>query len=256
MSALALTLSQARYVNKAFWRNPSRAFFTFALPLMFLVIFTSLLGNGTERIGSVVVKESTYYVAAMASYAVLQACYSNLAVAITAQRDAGILKRIDGTPLPKRSFMGSRVLHSVLVALILVAITAVFGRVLYHATIPTGASLFEFVVMLAVGAAAFCALGLAVTALIPNADAAVPVVMGTMLPLSFLSGIFIPFGNRTPGWLMWVAKIFPVWHFARGMLAGFVGLPFDWTDVWVVAAWGAVGLVFAVAKFSWAPRTK
>ncbi len=43
MNALTLTFSQVGYVNKAFWRNPSRAFFTFAFPLMFLVIFTSLL---------------------------------------------------------------------------------------------------------------------------------------------------------------------------------------------------------------------
>ena len=37
---------QSRYVNKAFWRNPASAFFTFAFPLMFLVIFTALLGRG------------------------------------------------------------------------------------------------------------------------------------------------------------------------------------------------------------------
>jgi ABC-2 type transport system permease protein len=44
MSAIGLTVSQVRYVNKTFWRNPARAFFTFAFPLMLLVIFTSLLG--------------------------------------------------------------------------------------------------------------------------------------------------------------------------------------------------------------------
>ena len=47
MSAVTMTASQVRYVNKAFWRNPASAFFTFAFPLMFLVIFTSLLGHGT-----------------------------------------------------------------------------------------------------------------------------------------------------------------------------------------------------------------
>ncbi len=47
MNAPALTASQVRYVNKAFWRNPESAFFTFAFPLMFLVIFTALLGHFT-----------------------------------------------------------------------------------------------------------------------------------------------------------------------------------------------------------------
>ena len=73
MSAAALTLSQARYVNQAFWRNPARAFFPFAFPLMFLVIFTSLLGNGTVHIGALAAKESTYYVASMAAFGVITA---------------------------------------------------------------------------------------------------------------------------------------------------------------------------------------
>ena len=47
MSAVTMTASQVRYVNKSFWRNPASAFFTFAFPLLFLVIFTSLLGHYT-----------------------------------------------------------------------------------------------------------------------------------------------------------------------------------------------------------------
>jgi ABC-2 type transport system permease protein len=45
MSAAGQALRQFRFTNKAFWRNPASAFFTFAFPLMFLVIFTSLLGS-------------------------------------------------------------------------------------------------------------------------------------------------------------------------------------------------------------------
>src|SRR6266516_755015 len=40
---VALTSRQVRYTNRAFWRNPQAAFFTFAFPLMFLVIFAVLL---------------------------------------------------------------------------------------------------------------------------------------------------------------------------------------------------------------------
>ena len=252
---VTLTFSQFRYVNKAFWRNPSRAFFTFAFPLMFLVIFTALLGNGTVHIGAMSVKASTYYVAAMASFGVITACYSNIAMTLAFQRDNGILKRIDGSPLPSSSFLGSRVLHALFVAVLLVAITAGFGRAFYGAELPNGVLLLRFLVMLVVGAMAFCALGLAVTAVIPNADAAPAIVNASILPLLFLSGIFIPFGNGTPTWIMWIARIFPVRHFAAGMQAGFIGTPFDWTDVIVVAAWGVAGLVLAIRFFSWDPRS-
>ena len=255
MSTVALTANQFRYVNKAFWRNPSRAFFTFAFPLMFLVIFTSLLGNGTIHIGSLSVRASTYYVAAMASFGVVTACYSNIAMTLAFQRDTGVLKRIDGSPLPAGSFLGSRVVHALFVAVLLVGITAAFGRAFYGAQIPSGMGLVRFLVMLVVGATAFCALGLAVTAVIPNADAAPAIVNASILPLLFLSGIFIPFGNDTPTWIVWIARIFPVRHFASGMQAGFIGTPFDWTDVLVVAAWGVAGLLLAVRYFSWEPRT-
>lgn len=253
MNAISLTIAQTNYVNKSFWRNPSRAFFTFAFPLLFLVIFTSLLGNNIVHIGSMDVKSSTYYVAAMASFGVITACYTNIGISIPFQRDAGILKRIDGSPLPKPAFMSSRVLHALLVAVLLVVITSAFGRAFYGAHIPSGVPLVQFLVMLVVGAASFCALGLAITAFVPNADAAAPIVQATILPLLFISGIFIPFGNNTPSWIVWISKIFPVRHFALGMQAGYVGTPFKWTDVVIVAVWGLAGLIVAVRRFKWEP---
>lgn len=256
MTTLRLTGVQLRYVNKAFWRNPASAFFTFAFPLMFLVIFTALLGHGTVRVSPVtVVDTSTYYVAAMASFGVISACYTNIAISVSFQRDTGVLKRTNGTPLPSSAFLGARMLHALLVGILLVVITAGFGRLLYSASIPTGLTLLRFLVMLLVGAASFCALGFAITAVIPNADAAPAIVNASILPLLFLSGVFIPLGSNAPAWIVWIARIFPVWHFAKGMQAGFLGTAFSWTDVVIVAAWGLAGLLASVRFFSWEPRT-
>jgi ABC-2 type transport system permease protein len=256
MNGAALTASQVRYVNKAFWRNPASAFFTFAFPLMFLVIFTALLGHGTVHLSPTrTVNTSTYYVAAMASFAVITACYTNIAINVSFQRDTGILKRTNGTPLPSTIFLGARMVHALFIAVLLVLITAAFGRAFYGADIPTGITLLRFLVMLLVGAASFCALGFAITAVIPNADAAPAIVNASILPLLFLSGIFIPLGSDAPAWIVWIARIFPVRHFADGMQAGFLGTTFHWTDVLVVAAWGLGGLLFSVRYFSWEPRT-
>jgi len=254
VNTLRLTGVQLRYVNKAFWRNPASAFFTFAFPLMFLVIFTALLGHYTVQIGSRTINTSTYYVASMACFSVLTACFNNIASAVTFQREDAVLKRAHGTPLPGSAFLGARILHAVLIAVALVVITAAFGRAVYGADIPTGSTLLRFIVALLVGSAAFCALGLAATAVIPNADAAAPVVNAIILPLEFLSGIFIAFGNTTPSWILWVARVFPVRHFVLSMQAGFLGTPFKWTDVLVVAAWGVAGMLLAIRFFSWEPR--
>ncbi len=255
MNAAALTLSQTRYVNKAYWRNPASAFFAFAYPLMFLVIFTSIFRNSDVQFGAKTVNEATFYVPAIAALAVITVCFNNIAVAVTFQRDSGVLNRIKGTPLPSGSFVGARILHAVLVSVLLVTITAAFGRAFYNADIPTGATLVRMLVMLAVGAAAFCALGFAISAVIPNADASQPIVNAVILPLLFLSGVFIPLGNHPAAWMSWVGRIFPIRHFLAGMQAGFLGSPFHWTDVLIVAAWGLAGLVFAIRFFRWEPRT-
>jgi ABC-2 type transport system permease protein len=110
-------------------------------------------------------------------------------------------------------------------------------------------------IMLAVAAAAFSALGFAISAVIPNADASLPIVNAVILPLLFLSGVFIPLGNNPPAWMLWAGRIFPVRHSLSGMQAGFLRSPFNWTDVLVVAAWGLAGLLFAIRFFRWEPRT-
>ena len=255
MNTVRLTAIRVRYVNKAFWRNPASAFFTFAFPLMFLVIFTALLGHSTLRIGPRTVNTSTYYVAAMATFAVITACFNNIATAMTFQREDGVLKRTNGTPLPSASFLGAQIVHALFVTVLLVAITVAFGRAFYSAAIPTGTTLLRFVVVVLVGGAAFCALGLAVTAAIPNADASPAIINAVILPVEFLSGIFIAFGNNTPAWILWVSRVFPVRHFAKGMQAGLLGTAFSWTDVLIVAAWGVAGLLLAIRYFSWEPRT-
>jgi ABC-2 type transport system permease protein len=268
VNAAGQVVTQFRFTNKAFWRNPASAFFTFAFPLMFLVIFTSLLGEGEVELRGYELDTTTYYVGAMAAFGVISACFTNIAIQTTFNRDAGILKRLRGTPLPAGAYLASRVLHAMVVGAILVVLTLGFGAVAYDAPMPSGTPLLEFVVTFLVGSLAFAALALALTAVIPNADAAPPIVNAAILPLLFLSGIFIPLSVTAPAWMTTIAEIFPVKHFADAMRAGFLGnievtplhgtpmraVPFDWWDVAIVAAWGLAGLIVAARSFSWEPR--
>ncbi|MDQ3210203.1 MAG: ABC transporter permease [Actinomycetota bacterium] len=254
MSGVSMVARQFRFTNKAFWRNPASAFFTFAFPLMFLVIFTTLLGNGDAVINGVEVKTSTLYVASMAAFSVITACYTNIAISVSFSRDQGILKRTRGTPLPAWAYLAGRVVHATVIATILVAICAVFGRLVYDASLPAGLSLFKFLIVLIVGSASFSALALALTAFIPNADASPAIVNASILPLLFLSGVFIPIDDRAPAWIDLVGKVFPVRHFLESMNAGFLGTPFEWIDVLFVALWGIAGLLIAARFFSWEPR--
>ena len=254
MSTVGMTLRQVGYTNRAFWRNPASAFFTFAFPIMFLVIFSTLFGNEVEMRAGRRVTAATLYVPAMAAFSIITACYTNIAMSVAFARDGGILKRIHGTPLPGAAYILARVIHAVLVGLLLVAIVAAFGALFYDATLPTGAALGRFLISLVVGSAAVAALGLAIVPAIPNADAAPAVVNASILPLLFLSGVFIPVGPETPAWVDVVGKIFPIRHFVDAMNSSFLGTPFDWTDLLAVAAWGLAGVVIAARFFRWEPR--
>jgi ABC-2 type transport system permease protein len=249
------TMRVVRYTNRAFWRNPANAFFTFAFPLMFLVIFTALFGSGTVPVAGRQIAVSTFYVGAILSFAIITATYTNLAINVTFTRDFGILKRVRGSPMMPWSFMVGRIVHAILVTLVLVVIVVTFGALFYDAEVSTD-TLPAFLATIAVGAASFCALGLAVTSVIPNPDAAPAIVNISILPLLFLSGIFIPIQDPN-AWYVTVAKIFPVYHFAQAMNSAYFsvsGSGFEGGHLLVVGVWGLAGAILAVLFFSWEPR--
>jgi ABC-2 type transport system permease protein len=259
VSGLGLAVRQVKYESRAFWRNPASAFFTIGFPLLFLVIFTTIFGNDTATLPSgEEVSNSTYFTASILAFSVITACYTNIAIGVTFSRDEGVLKRIRGTPLPGWSYLLGRILHSIVLTAILVVVTVAFGALFYDVSLPTD-SLPAFVVTLVIGSAAFCALGLACTALIPNAEAAPAVVNASILPLLFISGVFFPIDDA-PQWLQSLADLFPVRHFLVATIESFVPPP-DNPDGWlfgdlaIVAAWGAAGLLLGARYFTWEPRT-
>jgi ABC-2 type transport system permease protein len=109
-----------------------------------------------------------------------------------------------------------------------------------------------------VGVASFAALGMAVAALVPNASSASAVANATILPLAFVSNVFIVAGDGAPGWMTAVGDFFPLKPFVEGIqdtLNPFVEAPgFDWSSIGYVALWGVVGLLLAVKYFRWEPR--
>jgi ABC-2 type transport system permease protein len=259
MSDIGLALRQLRFENKAFWRNPASAFFTFVFPLMFLVIFNLIFGSGTtDRFcGGKELSLSNFYIPSVAAFAVITACYTNISITTVFSRDEGVLKRIRGTPLPGWAYLVARIAHAILMAVLLVVIVVLFGRAFYSVEIP-GSTMPAFVVSLAVGAACFSALGLAVTRIVPNPDAAPAVINATVLPLLFISDVFIPL-DSAPDWLGRFSGIFPIKPFAHSLIKAYdpcaKGTGFVGSDLIIMGIWTIVGVVLAARFFSWEPRT-
>ncbi|MFP5297901.1 MAG: ABC transporter permease [Actinomycetota bacterium] len=256
MTVLATTVRQFRYENRAFWRNPAAAFFTFIFPLFFLFLFPLIFGEAEVTVGGYTVDGATFYVPAIGVFAIVTASYTNTAMSLVFARDEGVLKRKRGTPLEPSAYMGGRVLQAMFMALVMTAITVVVGVFVHGVEVPDN-TLLAFVVTVALGAASFCALGIAITGLVPNVDAGAPIINATVLPLMFLSDVFLPADNL-PDWLRSVSEIFPIYHFSQAMLTSFnpfeTGSGFEWDHLGIVCAWGVAGVLVALKTFTWEPR--
>ncbi len=252
---LRLVLHQARYDLLGFLRNRQARFFTLLLPVIFLVLLVGVFGNRT--VGPQHVRVATYYVPGLSAMAVIAASFVNLVISITTQRETGVLKRRRATPVPAWTLIAARTVTAMVVALATMAVVLVIGWLAYGVTLPNS-TIPGATVTARIGTPTFCCLGYALSTTIRSADAAQPMVQAVMLPLYFISGVFIP-NVDLPTWLRGVARFFPVEHLADGLHHAFDpaarGSGIAGVDLAVLAAWAVAGLAVALPRFSWTPST-
>jgi ABC-type multidrug transport system permease subunit len=187
---------------------------------------------------------------------VVSTAFINLCTVVAISRDEGILKRIRGTPMPPWVYLGSRIGSAVWFSLIAALIQVVAGILLFGVRVVWPLAPAALVTLL-LGISCFCALGLALAAVIPNGETAPAVANFTAMPILFVSGVFFPLDDA-PGWLRWIGDAFPVKHFNDALQDDFnpftTGSGFDWAHLAVLLAWALVGTVVAVRFFQWEPR--
>jgi ABC-2 type transport system permease protein len=253
-SLLRMLAAQVGYQLRVLVRSPMASFATLVIPLMVLLA-VNLLYEGTRLTDRGNIPYAQFFTPAMVAFAVVNACYMGVISSTTLARDEGILKRIRSTPLPPWAYMAGRLVAAGLVAtlsaIVVVAVgTGVYGFQVVWSAIPS------VLVTLGLAIFCFCALGLAVTVLVPAADSALPIAWGTILPLCFISDVFQPI-DTAPGWLRAIASVFPLRPFADVLEAAFnpvVGSrTIQWGHLGVLAAWGLAAAVFALLAFRWEP---
>lgn len=253
MSAFSKVLHQLNFDLLIFRRNPAATFFTVILPLIFLVIFTSIFGNNTLENGA---KVATLYVPGILTLAIVSATAVNLAITMTTRRERGVLKRTRGTPIPPWVFILSQALAGAVIACLMTVIITTIGRVLYGVSLQFE-TLPGLLISLILGAMSFAALGLAMTTIIASEDAAPAVTNAIMLPLYFISGVFVP-DSEVPGWVNTVGNLFPVSHLNQALQESFNpfanGPTWPWNHWLVIASWGLFGVIVTLKTFRWTPN--
>ena len=245
-----LFLRQLRAEQRLFWRSREAAFFTFLLPILFLLLLGSAYGD--EEIDGV--RGSTYLVAGLLGYGVVGTAFASLAITLVIRRESGVLKRVRGTPLPTGVYLAAAVASMLVVIALQAGAQLLVGRLVLDAAWPAAPAALALVLLL--GAVAFAALGLAIAGAVRSAEGSSAVVNAVYLPMVFVSGVFFSVESM-PAFLRALAEVTPLTYLLRlvrdAYVAGHgpVGAP---GDALVLAGWGAAGVVLALRLFRWEPR--
>ena len=243
-------LREVRTQQRLFWRSYEAAFFTFALPIVFLVLLGSVYGD--ERIEGL--GGSTFLLAGLLGYGVIATAFAGLAISLVVRRESGVLKRVRGTPLPTGVYLAATIVSTLLVIALQVSAQLLVGRYVLDAEWP--AAPLSFLAAILLGSVAFAALGLAITGLVRSAEGSSAVVNAIYLPITFISGVFFSV-ESLPGFLEALATASPLTYLLELLRAVFVdgeALSGSATEVLVLAGWGLGGALLALRTFRWEPR--
>ena len=193
---------------------------------------------------------TTLLVPGFLSFGVIVAAYGNLASTIAVLRCEGVLKRIRGTPLSPSIYLGGHLIASLddMHSHCRVDRPARVDRLCRS---PLGQRVRQLRNHSPARRVLLCRLGLALTPLIPSADAAGPVTNGTYVPLAIISGNFS--ANLTlPSWLNSVVSALPVKALTDGVRAGYDPRAATPSREWVVLSlWLIIGISLARRFFRW-----
>jgi ABC-2 type transport system permease protein len=243
VSTAALLWHQLRFERRLFWRSPSAAFFSFALPLLFLVLVASAFAGDQD--------ELEVLVPGIAGLAVMATTFTSLAYNLTFRREQGILKRVLGTPQPPGTFLGGMIASGVVNAVGQVAIVVVIGKLAYDVGWPR--DWLALAVFTLLGVVCFASLGIAFSHAIPNYDSTDAYVNAVFLPVIFISGVFYSADSLPPA-LEAIAEALPLKHLIDGLSGAIVsgeGLADNLTALAVVGGWAAAGIALGVRFFRW-----
>ncbi|MEO1158835.1 MAG: ABC transporter permease [Pseudomonadota bacterium] len=261
-----MLVQEAVHQLRLFTRRPAAVFFVVAMPLVLLIVLTQLFGN--EKIQGLGLNTAQFYTPALAVFGVVMACFTYLAVSTATARDLGILKRVRGTPMPPWVYICARIMAVSVIAfmsLLLVIATGAlaFGVEIIWERAPAAA------VVAVTGALCFASLGMMVTALFRSSETVQAASSAAIMPLAFVSDIFVRPSTETSEWVPLIGNLFPLRHFSiafqRAFDYAYEGNGFALPDadgvvysilphMGVMALWGIGAAIIAARFFRWEAR--
>jgi len=195
---------EAKYEFLRLLRTPIFSLPTLLFPVMFYLLFAVAMNRGAGATAS-----AQYLLATYGVFGVMGAALFGFGVTVAMEREQGFLALKRALPMPPGAYllakMAMALLFSTIVSLLLATIAATLAKV----TLQPAQWALLLVVHVA-GALPFCAIGLYIGTLVTGSAA--PVVVNLLyLPLSFLSGLWLPL-SMLPDFLARLAPAWPSYH--------------------------------------------
>jgi ABC-2 type transport system permease protein len=221
-----MAVQRTRIELLTFFRTPELVFFTFLLPVLFVIIFSTIFSGELEGPpGAEKVEFAQYFIPGMIATGIVSAAFASLAMTVAVEQHQGLLRRLSGTPLPRSAYFAGKIGLALATSAMEVVIILALGVVVFGVKLPSEPMRwFAFVGVFFLGVATCCLLAIAYTRLIRTSQSAPAIVQPPYLVLQFISGVFLQYSD-IPSGLKVVASIFPLKWMVQGYR--YVFLP-DW----------------------------
>lgn len=246
-SALAMVTAQAGAVVRSTWRDPGSLLFSVGLPLgLFALVATGM--DGAATVGEV--PFTVHLAAGMITWGVAVTTFMNIPETVVRAREADVLKRLRGTPLTPAHLVLGRVLAGVLLAELVAVLVVVLGVTAYGMPVGTG-GLALGAVLVALGAVVLTCCGFLLAAVVPTTKAFGAVSLVVLLPVAFVSDIFLVTG--APDWMATLGTVFPLKHLQNALaeVLSVTATGGTWWHAAALVGWGVVAGALAVRLFRW-----
>ncbi|WP_424358346.1 ABC transporter permease [Methanocella sp. MCL-LM] len=239
-------ITDIQYTLLQFCRSPQAVFFTLAFPLLFLVLAWYMPGWGSSAAGTGLFDFALPCIVGIA----VMGSSLDLAVGFIANyRETGVLRKLAVTPLSRTGWNLSRAAAGTIVALSSVAVTLIIAWMAFGVHPVVNLLLLPLVVA---GSVAFTGIGMVISRVIKDGDAASAASFTLTLPLILVSGTLFP-ADRLPGFLQAVAAISPLTYLNEGLRAAVLtgDTAAALVNLAIVAGYGIVLFCAGVVTLKW-----
>jgi ABC-2 type transport system permease protein len=180
-----------------------------SFPIMFYILFGLVL-NSNQEIGAT--RVATYLIATYGTFGVMGASLFGTAAGLASDRGLGWLQVKRASPMPPFAYFIAKVITSMVFSAVIVVALFTLGITLGHVRMPA----LDFVRLLGTlvaGSLPFSAMGLAL-GYFAGPNSAPPMINLIYLPMSFCSGLWVPF-MFLPKVVQKIALVLPPYHLSQ-----------------------------------------